>query len=70
MWLSRHTGAANPAEELVEQAAWSVDLAHAGYLARMKQGPDKSDFADARMLADLHRSGPGAAASPWSFWGR
>lgn len=51
------TGAANLAEELVEKAGWSVDLAHAGYVSRMKQSPDKSDFTDARMLADLERVG-------------
>lgn len=51
------TGSANLAEQLVEQAAWSVDQAHPGYVSRMKQGPDKSDFTDARMLADLTRVG-------------
>ena len=51
------TGAANLADELVERAGWSVDLAHAGYVARIKQGPDKSDFADAHLLADLERVG-------------
>lgn len=49
-------GAANFAEELV-QNGWSVDLAHPGYVNRMKQNPDKSDFTDARMLADLTRVG-------------
>lgn len=51
------TGSANLAEQLVEQAVWSVDQAHPGYVSRMKQGPDKSDFTDARMLADLTRVG-------------
>jgi transposase len=50
------TGAANLAEELV-QHGWSVDLAHPGYVARMKQNPDKTDYGDARMLADLERVG-------------
>jgi transposase len=50
------TGSANLAEELV-QRGWSVDLAHPGYVARMKQNPDKHDFGDARMLADLERVG-------------
>src|SRR4029453_9333098 len=36
---------------------WSVDLTHAGYVARMKQSPDKTDFGDARLLADLERVG-------------
>lgn len=51
------SGAANLAEELVAHAGWSVDLAHPGYVSRMKQGPDKSDYSDARMLADLVRVG-------------
>ena len=49
-------GAANLAEELVE-IGWSVSLAHAGFVARMKQNPDKTDFGDARLLADLLRVG-------------
>jgi transposase len=51
------SGAAELAEDLVGQAGWSVDLAHPGYVARMKQSPDKTDFADARVLADLERVG-------------
>lgn len=50
-------GAADLAEELVSRAGWSVDLAHPGYVSRMKQSPDKSDFSDARLLADLERVG-------------
>lgn len=50
-------GAADLAEELVTHAGWSVDLAHPGFVKRMKQNPDKSDYADARMLADLTRVG-------------
>lgn len=50
------TGSANLAEELVRYG-WSVDLAHPGYVARMKQNPDKTDYSDARMLADLERVG-------------
>lgn len=50
------TGSANLAEELVRHG-WSVDLAHPGYVARMKQNPDKTDYSDARMLADLERVG-------------
>jgi len=51
------TGAANLAEELVQRAGWSVDLAHPGFVARMKQNPDKTDFHDAHLLADLERVG-------------
>lgn len=50
-------GAAALADELVTRAGWSVSLAHPGYVRRMKQSPDKSDFGDARMLADLVRVG-------------
>ncbi|HAU36896.1 MAG TPA: IS110 family transposase [Phycisphaerales bacterium] len=50
-------GAADLAEELVDKAGWSVELAHPGYVARMKGSPDKTDFSDARLLADLTRVG-------------
>jgi transposase len=49
-------GAADLADELLSRG-WSVHLAHPGYVARMKQSPDKTDFGDARMLADLQRVG-------------
>ncbi len=51
------TGSANLADELIQRAGWSLDLAHPGYVQRMKQSPDKTDFSDARMLADLVRVG-------------
>lgn len=51
------TGSADLADELVAKAGWHVDLAHPGYVARLKQSPDKTDFSDARMLADLERVG-------------
>ena len=50
-------GAADFAEELINKAGWSVDLAHPGYVARIKQSPDKTDWADAKLLADLERVG-------------
>lgn len=50
-------GAAHLADELVSRYGWSVDLAHPGYVSRMKQGPDKTDYSDARLLADLERVG-------------
>ena len=50
-------GAADFAEELINRAGWSVDLAHPGYVARIKQSPDKTDWGDARRLADLERVG-------------
>lgn len=55
--LETCTGAADLAEELVARAGWSVDLAHPGFVARMKQNPDKTDYQDARLLADLERVG-------------
>jgi transposase len=50
-------GAAHLAQELAENAGWSVSLAHPGYVARIKQSPDKTDFSDAQLLADLIRVG-------------
>ncbi|HEY7154118.1 MAG TPA: transposase [Gemmataceae bacterium] len=55
--LEACTGAANLAEELAERFAWPVHLAHAGFVSRRKQSPDKTDFSDARVLADLERVG-------------
>jgi transposase len=51
------TGSAEFADALVRKFKWSVDLAHPGYTARMKQTPDKSDWTDAKLLADLTRVG-------------
>jgi transposase len=51
------TGAADLADELVNRHDWDLDLAHPGYVNRMKQSPDKSDYSDAKMLADLVRVG-------------
>lgn len=51
------TGSADIADELVTRHEWSVSLAHAGYVARMKPTSDKTDSADARVLADLIRVG-------------
>jgi transposase len=51
------TGSADLAEELASRAGWAVDLAHPGFAARMKRSPDKSDFSDGRLMADLERVG-------------
>jgi transposase len=51
------SGAADLADELVMRAGWHLDLAHPGYVARMKQSPDKTDYQDARLIADLERVG-------------
>ena len=55
--LEACTGAANLAEELADRFAWPVHLAHPGFVSRMKQSPDKTDFSDAHVLADLERVG-------------
>lgn len=51
------SGAAALADELAVRHGWSIHLAHPGYVARMKQTPDKTDWADARVIADLVRVG-------------
>jgi transposase len=51
------SGSANLADELATRHGWVVNLAHPGYVARMKQTPDKTDWADARVIADLVRVG-------------
>jgi transposase len=50
-------GAADLGEELVQQWGWSVSLGHPAYIARIKSSPDKSDYSDGRLLADLTRVG-------------
>lgn len=50
-------GAADLAEAIAEQLRWTISLAHPGYVNRMKHNPDKTDYADARMLAELARVG-------------
>lgn len=48
-------GAADLAEELATVHGLPVQLAHPGYVNRMKRSPDKHDFGDAQLLADLVR---------------
>ena len=50
-------GAADFAEDLAAATGWCVSLAHPGYVARMKHNPDKTDYGDARLLAELCRVG-------------
>jgi transposase len=50
-------GAAALGDELVTRHGWTVNLAHPGYVARMKQTPDKTDWGDARVISDLVRVG-------------
>jgi transposase len=51
------SGSADLADELATKHGWVINLAHPGYVARMKQTPDKTDWADARVIADLVRVG-------------
>lgn len=51
------TGAAHLADELASRHGWDIRQAHPGFVARMRQSPDKTDWADARVLADLTRVG-------------
>src|SRR5438045_3574656 len=50
-------GGAELADELITRHGWDLGLALPGYVNRMKQSPDKSDYSDARMLAALVRVG-------------
>lgn len=48
-------GAADLAEELATYRQLPMQLAHPGYVNRMKRSPDKTDLGDAQLLADLVR---------------
>jgi transposase len=48
-------GAADMAEELSAGEGLPVELAHPGYVSRLKRSPDKTDLGDAQLLADLAR---------------
>ena len=50
-------GAADLGQELVEQLGWNVSLGHPAYVAKIRSSPDKSDYSDGRLLADLTRVG-------------
>jgi len=50
-------GTATLADELIQRWGWPVQLAHPGFVRRMKRNPDKTDYSDARVLADLCRVG-------------
>lgn len=50
-------GTATLADELIQRRGWPVQLAHPGFVRRMKRNPDKTDYSDARVLADLRRVG-------------
>lgn len=48
-------GSADLADELATRRGLPVELAHPGYVARLKRSPDKTDLGDAQLLADLAR---------------
>ncbi len=50
-------GAAAFVDSLRAASGWDIRLCHPGYVNRMKSNPDKSDKADAELLADLCRVG-------------
>jgi len=50
-------GAADLTEALIKDLSWPLSMAHPGYVARMKSNPDKTDYGDAKMLAELSRAG-------------
>jgi hypothetical protein len=45
-------GASDLADALIVRFGSSVHLAHAGYVRRLKPNQDKTDFGDARLLAE------------------
>lgn len=49
------TGSAEFAACLIDATGWTVKLAHASAVHRLKQGPDKTDHGDAWHLANLLR---------------
>jgi transposase len=51
------TGAAHLADELASRYGWDIRQAHPGFVSKMRAHPDKTDWADARVLADLTRVG-------------
>jgi transposase len=51
------SGAADLGEERIQRCGWDVSLAHPGYVAAMKNSPDKHDTGDAHLIADLRRLG-------------
>lgn len=55
--LEASTGAAKFAEQLNKATGWHVKLCHPGYVNRMRNNPDKSDWSDSRLIADLTRVG-------------
>lgn len=50
-------GAADLGEQLVRRLDWNVSLGHPAYIAKIKSSPDKNDYSDSRLIADLTRVG-------------
>lgn len=59
-------GAADLGEELAGRLGWDVSLGHPAYIAKIRNSPDKSDYCDGRLVADLTRVGylPGVWLAP------
>ncbi len=55
--LEACAGAAGLARELADRSGRPMHLGHPGFVSRMKQPPDKTDFSDARALAGRERVG-------------
>jgi transposase len=51
------SGAADLSDQLIEQLGWKVSLGHPAYIAKLKSSPDKTDYTDSRLVADLTRVG-------------
>lgn len=51
------SGSATLADELIGMTGWDVQQCHPGYVSRMRQNKDKSDYSDARVLAELIHCG-------------
>lgn len=55
--LEACTGSAEFADELSQATGWRTKLCHPGYVRRMKNSPDKTDWSDANLISDLNRVG-------------
>jgi len=51
------TGSANFLDEVHRVTGHKVKLCHPGYVQRMKNNPDKTDYSDGLLLSDLNRVG-------------
>jgi transposase len=51
------SGAADLSDQLIQQLGWKMSLGHPAYIAKLKNSPDKTDYSDSRLVADLTRVG-------------